>query len=491
MLNAKKGFCSKEKFMYYGCKHFFHALFIIIALILVSNKIVYSMQIINNDGLLTDINGETINQTVKMKFLLLDGKKSVIWTRERFVNVKNGIFSLRLGSANPINSKLINQNSLLSVFVKDNNTYKNINLTYQLNYSKSKKNINKFVYIDINSTLNAIIVDFSAHDALLYNSSNYSRDIPNICDTAFSKGIRDNFYLLLEKDQFILYQSMLCNEQFSSYQEYKEKTTSLGLSINISDVVIGLNGSQANKESTFKENYQKFCSSDYYESEFHSRYESKIDQINTELVKSWKECSLHYLDAWMELNKKGLYIDITPFDNFSQFLVTVKRSSVLIAPNIIESIGTNRAECYRGAEKIIAGETKIHQNEFTMVCSKNPTQEIPFLIETQEGFSNMVIVPKENGRIEELQTEINRIQSKTDELLKTIYEIKNKVQNISSEKVSECRICFQETQGSSQCQGHRNSCSGWSNNPSWSPYFRDDTDGRPGGCDYHWKIECR
>lgn len=51
------------------------------------------------------------------------------------------------------------------------------------------------------------------------------------------------------------------------------------------------------------------------------------------------------------------------------------------------------------------------------------------------------------------------------------------------------RICFKETEGSSQCQLNRNSCSGWSNSPSWSPPFRDDTDGRSGGCTYQWRIE--
>ena len=53
------------------------------------------------------------------------------------------------------------------------------------------------------------------------------------------------------------------------------------------------------------------------------------------------------------------------------------------------------------------------------------------------------------------------------------------------------RLCFQETEGSSQCQGTRSSCTGWSQNPSWTSYFRDDTDNRSGGCRYAWKIESR
>lgn len=57
--------------------------------------------------------------------------------------------------------------------------------------------------------------------------------------------------------------------------------------------------------------------------------------------------------------------------------------------------------------------------------------------------------------------------------------------------IQECRVCFQETEGSSQCQGNRNSCSAWSKSPNWTAKFRDDTDGRGGGCNYQWKMECR
>lgn len=70
--------------------------------------------------------------------------------------------------------------------------------------------------------------------------------------------------------------------------------------------------------------------------------------------------------------------------------------------------------------------------------------------------------------------------------------------------ISACRICFEETEGSSQCQQKRKSCSHWSNTfahgdsgPSvvdkdyWTDPFRDDTDGRGGGCKYQWIVECR
>ena len=61
--------------------------------------------------------------------------------------------------------------------------------------------------------------------------------------------------------------------------------------------------------------------------------------------------------------------------------------------------------------------------------------------------------------------------------------------------VPQCRVCFRETEGSSQCQGNRNACSAWTTakhpTGNWTQAFRDDTDNRAGGCYYQWKIECR
>lgn len=56
-----------------------------------------------------------------------------------------------------------------------------------------------------------------------------------------------------------------------------------------------------------------------------------------------------------------------------------------------------------------------------------------------------------------------------------------------------CRVCFKESEGSSQCQGTRQSCSGWAApgaDPSWTLPFHDNTDKRNGGCTYNWYLDC-
>jgi hypothetical protein len=64
--------------------------------------------------------------------------------------------------------------------------------------------------------------------------------------------------------------------------------------------------------------------------------------------------------------------------------------------------------------------------------------------------------------------------------------LENRLNGLSNDKIRECRICFQEIEGSSQCQGNRSSCSGWTKSESgkWTISFRDDTHTRDGGCQY-------
>ncbi|MEN8219645.1 MAG: hypothetical protein ABFS56_25495 [Pseudomonadota bacterium] len=100
---------------------------------------------------------------------------------------------------------------------------------------------------------------------------------------------------------------------------------------------------------------------------------------------------------------------------------------------------------------------------------------------------------QELGRVKKEDIADNR--SKADQAQNTANDARTKAiqakKMASSALSTECRICFQEREGSSQCQGTRSSCSGWSSNPKWTSPFRDDTDNRGGGCQYQWKIECK
>jgi len=95
------------------------------------------------------------------------------------------------------------------------------------------------------------------------------------------------------------------------------------------------------------------------------------------------------------------------------------------------------------------------------------------------------------SQVNAVQSQIVSLSSRMDTFGSQIQTVQSRVNALSSARsVTRCRLCFREIEGSSQCQRSRNSCSGWSNSPSWTSPFRDDTDGRGGGCTYQWLVEC-
>ena len=105
-------------------------------------------------------------------------------------------------------------------------------------------------------------------------------------------------------------------------------------------------------------------------------------------------------------------------------------------------------------------------------------------LDLSTGAHNMEFVERHLGSAAD---EFAQLQEQVDTL-------RGELETVSGETIRECRVCFRETENSSQCQGARNTCSGWSkpgNTGDWSRSFRDDTDRRAGGCRYQWRLECR
>lgn len=88
------------------------------------------------------------------------------------------------------------------------------------------------------------------------------------------------------------------------------------------------------------------------------------------------------------------------------------------------------------------------------------------------------------AELDDLKSELKRLKTQVNKQ-------KQELEILKTKAITACRICFQETEGSSQCQENRSSCSGWSTLPEWTLPFRDDTDSREGGCKYQWRLECR
>ena len=101
------------------------------------------------------------------------------------------------------------------------------------------------------------------------------------------------------------------------------------------------------------------------------------------------------------------------------------------------------------------------------------------------GFDNI------ESRIQTTTSHLTAVSSRINAVESQVQAVQSQITAVSSRpSVTRCRLCFREIEGTSQCQRSRNACSGWSTSPSWTSPFRDDTDGRGGGCTYQWRLEC-
>lgn len=231
-----------------------------------------------------------------------------------------------------------------------------------------------------------------------------------VCNVAFSQGIRDNFELLTERQQFEVYQTRLCDARFSSYQSFRETAAGLNLSIPLAEGLLGLSGSDAEKSAVFTQNYQRFCSATFFDSQFRERFQSFVSQISSALTASWNRCQELQLNAFLQ--SRGIFVAITPFGQLDNFLVEVRvRQPGTPTPTIIRSIGPeNRVECIRAGQRVTPN-TQIDSTEFQMTCTKHPALDVPFVVETNFGNTPRVNIPAGTTRILELLEQMSSLRT--------------------------------------------------------------------------------
>jgi len=156
------------------------------------------------------------------------------------------------------------------------------------------------------------------------------------------------------------------------------------------------------------------------------------------------------------------------YKEYSVFQEEIKGKLVLVR----EALNKNELMVTRVDEQVIAMAAKA-----SSVSNKVKNLETGFDGGNYEKMSDLLVLIKEG---------------KTDVFSKILTDIEA-LKNTVSSKISECRICFIETERSDQCGGNHDTCGDWSPRVerAWTEKFRDDTDNRGGGCTYQWRVECR
>lgn len=236
-----------------------------------------------------------------------------------------------------------------------------------------------------------------------------------MCNAAFSQGIRDNYQLLTERQQFEFYQSRLCSAKFESYDSFRQTSESLNISLPIAEGLLGLGGSASDRAASFRQKYEAFCASNYFSSEYRERYQSYISQISSALLASWNECVRQHLKGW--LDAKGVFAEVSPFGSFDSFVTNVRIRTNDVGQVVIKAIHPDeKVKCSRAGQPVQYGVTQIDSLEFTLTCYKDPNLVIPFVIETNRGQTQPIAVPAGTSKILEINDKIDAIRAELAKL---------------------------------------------------------------------------
>ena len=264
-------------------------------------------------------------------------------------------------------------------------------------------------------------------------SSNAWSQQAEICNAALSSGIRDNYYVLTESEQYDQYQRRLCDARFESYEKFQQSESSLQLDIPVAKTIIGLKGSHDQNSSRFSEKYSNYCESNYSQDNYRDRFTSVTKRVSKALAASWLACQKLHVDSWTAINKYGLFISASLQDNYSEFTILVNRRSAVVDPIEITDISpAGDLRCHRGGEAFDP-KVRIDRREFTFTCSKSPDRALQVVLDTSEGISNSIRIPSRYSKIAELNDKILEINSvilqQNSSLLSEIQELR---ENLSS-----------------------------------------------------------
>lgn len=259
--------------------------------------------------------------------------------------------------------------------------------------------------------MNNLIIVFLLFSATFLGSASADQLDTEICKTVLESGIRSTYSVYTDQEKYDYYKARLCRVDFDQYDSYSSTVKSRGLSIETADALLGLSGNRNDRRSNFQQKYRKYCQSDLSDSEFRSRFSSRVSRIETALASSFNRCIRNHLDVYLATEKQGIYIYVTPQRDFATFNVRVERNRNVVPDDITISnfVPDGEVICTRNGKIIDPGES-IRLNKFSMTCRKDPEAAVSFAIETAgEGVSNEVFLPESKDTIYQLEVKVEQL----------------------------------------------------------------------------------
>jgi hypothetical protein len=237
--------------------------------------------------------------------------------------------------------------------------------------------------------------------------------VPDICSTAFSQGIHDNYGVLSKEYQFTLFKDRILSLTSDTFQNFTQSAKAVGLNIESVYGILGLTGSDDEKAQQFSSHFNDFKHSTYSETQYSQFFQSNQAVIDQGLLDSWRKCSTDFYNAWRAANSTGVSASIGPVAGLGIFVVTLH-----ISPPVLSSVkitGINPIgllQCASGAGMpVVPDNTMITTADWSMTCYKDPALEFSFNVSTAAGQSSFVKLPKATSDLDELRQTIDGLRA--------------------------------------------------------------------------------
>lgn len=92
--------------------------------------------------------------------------------------------------------------------------------------------------------------------------------VPDVCSVAFTQGIRNNYDVFTEEERFNLFKQRILSLRSESYQQFRSSAQSVGLDLNVLDVLLNLSGSSDERESHFRSHFEEFRAATYSQARY-------------------------------------------------------------------------------------------------------------------------------------------------------------------------------------------------------------------------------
>ncbi|MBB4861562.1 hypothetical protein HNP46_000373 [Pseudomonas nitritireducens] len=241
----------------------------------------------------------------------------------------------------------------------------------------------------------------------------HAQELEASCDLLVNNGVRNGISLFSESDARKLMHDTLCKEKYSDYKDFKSKSQSFGVDVPVGDAILGLSGSESEKNQKFEENYEKACSSALYYDKNYDRFTLSSQTVSDSLVNAFNTCYKIYAENF----KSGATVYVDLQDDMSEFSARLKTAIEKAKPVEITSITPKSVSCLLNGRPIKPGErvSMGEETEVLLSCKKPPMESIKFVVATTAGITKAVDIPgfssvisKDKATIDDLRKSLNR-----------------------------------------------------------------------------------